>query len=61
MKGTPEDAFRHMESLFHTWLEGARDREILRLLELFREELGRRGQLLRYQVRQRSEQGDLPD
>lgn len=38
MDGPGEESFRHMENLFRTWLEGARHREILRLLQLVRDE-----------------------
>jgi hypothetical protein len=50
-----------MESLFKTWLEMARHREILRLLELVREELDRQGYTLRYEVHRRRPEGRRED
>lgn len=38
----PTDPFGHFESLLTTWLQGARLREIARLLELVAEALRRR-------------------
>ncbi len=37
------DSFSFMAQLFRDWLHGARLEEIARLLDLVREELGRRG------------------
>lgn len=45
-----DDSFRYMESLFRAWLEMARQREILRLLELVEKEFHRRGYRLTYEV-----------
>lgn len=45
-----EDSFRYMRKLFNIWLEGARYRDILRLLYLIREELSRRAYTLSYAI-----------
>jgi len=42
MADVPRDPFRHFESLLVSWLQGARLREIARVLELLAEELRRR-------------------
>ncbi len=57
MEDNPRENWKPMESLFRTWLEGARDREVLRLLELVRDELDRRGYTLTYEVKRRRPSG----
>ncbi len=49
----PKDSFWAMEELLKRWLDGARDQEIWRVLDLVREELRRRGYELVYEVRPR--------
>jgi hypothetical protein len=51
MEGRRGDPFGAMEQLLKTWLEMARHREVLRVLELVKDELHRRGYTLSYEVK----------
>lgn len=57
MEENPHDTFRAMEELLKRWLDGARDREIRRVLELVQAEFHRRGYTLSYEVTRRRPEG----
>jgi len=46
-----------VERVFRVWLELSREEEILRLLELVKSELGRRGVTLTYDVQPTRQEG----
>lgn len=52
MRGQSSESFQPMESLLETWLAGARLAEALRVVQLVKAELTRRGVVLNWSVSQ---------
>ena len=54
------DSFQPMEKLLETWLAGARLPEVLRVVQLIKAELSRRGVVLTWSVSQVEVEGPCP-